>query len=227
MPDTKFTPARLKEHLRRWLAVYAIALAACLALTSLLWTVTRPRVPARQTILVYLADTWSNAEPLNAMAPELLAKVQADAPDIRALGFESLMYADSGQDYTSNMLLMTRLAANEGDAFLASAAAMEALAQAGAAMPLEDAVADGWLADFGLEPYYATVTDEETGATRTFLAGLRLDAVDGLAALGAFDNRGAFLTLPVSGENPREAMLAMEYLLEALREVPHGTDGTE
>ena len=43
MPDTRFSLAMLKEHLRKSLAIYLVGIALCLFGTSLLWTTTRPR----------------------------------------------------------------------------------------------------------------------------------------------------------------------------------------
>ena len=223
MPDTKFSWRGLREHLRKYLWLYLIGIVMGVLGAELLWTMTRPRIPSEASVSVYLAADYSNAEPLQAFAPAILARVQADDDTIRQVYFESLMYND--QVYTSNMLLLTRLSVGECDAFLASETAMEALITSGALIPLDDALAAGWMGAYDLEPYVVTTEDEESGESTTWTAGLRLDSVDALAKLGAFDNRGSFLCVTANGGNTQAAMKALEYLMSELTEANHA--GTE
>ena len=72
MPDTKFSFAALKEHLRKYLWVYLIGVAACLLGTNLLWTTTAPRLTNEQVVTVYLADAYTNPEPLSDVADAML-----------------------------------------------------------------------------------------------------------------------------------------------------------
>ena len=219
MPDTRFSWRFLREHLRKYLWLYLLGIALGLLGAELLWTMTRPQIPNQASVNIYLAAEYSNPEPLEALAPDILSRVQADDPTIRQVAFESMMYND--QLYTSNMLLVTRLAVGECDAFLASPQAMEALTVSDALTPLDDALAAGWMGQFGLEPYVVTTQDEESGESRTWTAGLRLDSLDALAQMGAFDNRGAFLCVTGSGGNEAAAMKAMEYLVGDLTEANH------
>ena len=223
MPDTKFSWRGLREHLRKYLFFYLLGIVLGLVGAELLWTMTRPRIPNEASVNIYLASDYSDAEPLNALAPDLLGRVQADDDAIQQVYFESLMYND--QVYTSNMLLLTRLSVGECDAFLASEAAMEALLTSGALTPLDDALAAGWMGAYDLEPHVITTEDEDTGERTTWTAGLRLDSVDALAQLGAFDNEGAFLCVTANGGNTRAAMKALEYLMSELTEANHA--GTE
>ena len=216
MPDTKFSWRGLREHLRKYLFIYLVGIALGLVGAELLWTMTRPRIPNEASVNIYLATDYSNAEPLNALAPDLLSRVQADDPAIRQVYFESLMYND--QVYTSSMLLMTRLSVGECDAFLASPLAMDALVDSGALLPLDDALARGWMSAYDLEPYVVTTEDEDTGVSATWTAGLRLDSVDALAQMGAFDNRGAFLCVAAESGNEAAAMKTLEYLMSDLTE---------
>ena len=217
MPDTRLTWHNLREHLRKFGIVYAVVIAVTLVLGNLLWITTEPRVPENQRILIYMADEWSNSEPLNVVAADMLEKLRAEDDTLREVAFESLMFADPEREYTGMMVLMTRLAVGEGDIFLANGNAMEALVNAGACLPLDDHWAAGWLNDSGLEPYYATVTDEETGESATFLAGLKLDSLTALRRMEAFDNEGAFLVIAENGENIEASLRAAEFLVEDLR----------
>ena len=215
MPDTKLTWFNIKEHIRKFLWVYIAVIAATLVAGNLLWISTAPRVPEEQRVLIYMADEWSNPEPLEGIAADVLAKVQARDESIREVAFESLLFADPDREYTGVMVLMTRLAVGEGDIFLASEKAMNALVSSGACLPLDDYWNDGWLA--GLEPFYADITDDETGEKVTIMAGLRLDGLDALRDMQAFNNRGACLVVARNGQNIDASLLAAEYLVEALR----------
>lgn len=219
MPDTKFSWRGLREHLRKFLFIYLVGIALGLVGAELLWTMTRPRIPNEASVNIYLASDYSDAEPLNALAPDLLSRVQADDDAIQQVYFESLMYND--QVYTSNMLLLTRLSVGECDAFLAAPLAMDALVDSGALIPLDDALAQGWMSACDLEPYVVTTEDEDTGLSTTWTAGLRLDSVDALAQMGAFDNRGAFLCVVANGGNVEASMKALEYLMSDLTEANH------
>ena len=228
MPDTSFTWPNLREHLRKYAVIYLVVLALCLLLTNLLWTTTRPRTPSDRVVLVYLADSYSNAEPLNALGPDIVLKMQEAGSGVQAMTFESLIFSTEDLDYASSILLMTRLTTGEGDAFFASQSAMDALVRSGAVMDLGEIVAGGWLSRYQLEPYYATFTDSDTGESTTFLAGLKLDPVNALYEMQAFCNQGAYLALPANGENTEDTLRAMELLMAKLTEAAHAeSDGTE
>ena len=223
MPDTKFSWRGLREHLRKYWFLYLVGIALGLFGAELLWTMTRPVIPNDASVNIFLVAPYSNPQPPEAIAPDLLARVQADDDAIRQVQCESLMFNE--QIYASSMLLLTRLTVGECDAFLASQPAMDALVSSKALMPLDEPLKRGWMSGSGLEPYVVTTEDEDTGETATWTAGLRLDGVDALAKLGAFDNEGAFLCVTDTGGNPEAAMKTLEYLIEYLTEADHA--GTE
>ena len=216
MPDTKFTWANLREHLRKYIWIYVAGVVVCVFVTRMLWTVTRPRIPDDRSVVVYLMDSASSVEPLDAVARDMLERGQAVDETLQLVEFQSLQY--TADDYTSAMLLMTRMSVSEGDAYLASQDGIDALVNAQALLPLDDAVAGGWMAAYSLEPYYATFTDEITGESYTFLAGLRLDGVDALMDMKAFNNRGAYLCLAAGGTNPETTMKVLEIMIDDLTE---------
>lgn len=215
MPDTKLSWFNIKEHIRKFFWVYVAVLTAVLVAGNLLWITTAPRVPEDQRVLIYMADEWSNPEPLNDIAADLLTRVQAEDESMREVSFESLMFSDPGRDYTGVMVLMTRLAVGEGDIFLANANAMNALVGSGACLPLDGYWSDGWLHD--LEPHYAETTDDETGETVTIMAGLKLDGLNALRDMQAFNNEGAYLVIAQNGQNIDVSLLAAQYLVEDLK----------
>jgi len=216
MPDTRLTWFNIKEHLRKFIWVYAVVLVAALVAGDLLWTTTTPQLPEEQRVLIYLANPWSNVDPLTPVAEDALNKVKAEDETLEEVAFETLMYSD--QDYTGTMLLMTRLAVGEGDAFFAGQAAMDALMKSGVCMPLEEYYESGWLRDSGLEPYYGEVIDEETGESATHLAGFRLDSLTAMRDLEAFDNQGAYLVVMSNGTNIDTTMKVLETIVRDLKE---------
>ena len=218
MPDTKLTWAGLREHLRRSAAIYLAVLAACMVLTNLLWTTTAPRVPDEKRVLIYLADGYTNASTLNDLAQTVLERARRDDPTLEQVQFMDLMYTGQESDYTGSILLATRLSLGEADLFLASAPTMEALVADGACLPLDEMYKDGFMRESGLEPWYAEVTDEETGETTTFLAGFRLDGLEALDELGAIQSEGHYLAVISNGTNIETSARAAEILAEALRE---------
>ena len=225
MPDMKFSWRGLREHLRKFLWVYLLGVAVCLVGSDLLWTTTQPRLSNEQTVAVYMADSYSNPDPLNDIAADMLEQTRPFDEGLKEVRFESMLFDDN--EYTSRMLMMTRLSVGECDAFLASQAAMDALVAYEALLPLDDYVAAGWPGEYDLEPWYATVTDEETGESDTFLAGLRLDGVTALAQRGAFLNEGALLGVAANGGNVETTMKALEVMMKDLTEASHAATESE
>ena len=220
MPDTKFSLPALREHLRRYFWIYLVGIALCLFGTGLLWTTTAPRLANDEMVTVYLADSYTNPEVLSGIADDMLAETQAFDERLKLVEFNALQYTED--DYNSQILLLTRLAVGEGDAFLASQAAIDALVQSQVLLALDAPVAEGWLAEYGLEPYY------ETGESETLLAGLRLDTVSALSDMGAFYNEGAYLCVAANGGNVETTMKALEVMMRDLTEGKYAsTDDTE
>ena len=215
MPLRGLTLSRLKENIRKWSALYAAGLVVCLMLTNLLYTTTRPQVAYERQVLFYMADSYTSAEPLQGAAAELLAFGQALDETLEEVTFESLMYSDPEQDYTSAYMLMTRVSLGNGDIYLASSLAAEALMRSeGVAMPLEEALEDGWMAGTGLEP--VSWTSEETGETHVL--GLRLDSLESLRTLGAMNNEGAVLIVSDGSTNLETSMAVAEEFVKGLME---------
>lgn len=214
MPHKGLTWARIREHFRKYMAIYIVGLVICVLLTNLVYTSTTPRTPYDQEVLIYLADAYTNTQPLDDLAAEALAFGQAGDETLLEVNFESLQFVDPEQDYTSSMLLMARLSLGEADVFFASGVCMESLCASEAFEPLDSYLAEGWMDGLDLEPYYCT--SAETG--ETWIAGLKLDNVPGLAEIGAFDNSGAVLVITANSTNADTSMQVAEYIIRELME---------
>ena len=211
MPDSKITWSAIREHLRKMWMVYLIEIVACLGGLELLWTMTEPRIPDDQMILIYLADGSSNPEALEEVAEKMLEETKNQDPSIRKVEFQSLPYSNPDVDYTAPMVLMAKLSTGECDAFLANQFAIDDLVRGGALLPLDDLVAVGWMEPYSLEPYYANYEDEN-GDQITFLAGLKLDSLTSLSEKEAFHNQGAYLAIPANGTNQEATLVALEVM---------------
>lgn len=214
MPLSGLSWFRLKEHFRKCAGFYIIGIVVAVLLTNLLYTTTRPQIPDEREVLIYLVDSLASAEPLDALAEDALVYGQGVDETLEDVRFETILYNDPEQDYTSSYLLVTRMAVGDGDVYLASDIAAEYIIGAGACEPLDDYLAAGWMADCDLEP--VTVYDEETGETYT--GGLRLDSVTALSETGSMPNEGAVLIVASNGTNIDTSLEVAEYVVERLLE---------
>jgi len=219
MPDTKFSLPALREHLRKYFWIYLIGITICLVGTSVLWTTTTPRPSIQETVVVYLADAYANPEPLEPIARDMLEQTRPFDETLKEVDFQGMMYQED--DYTSTMVLLTRLSVGEGDAYLASQAAMDALVRSEALIDLTEYVEGGWLSEYDLEPYIAEYSDEDSGEHYSLMAGLRLDSVTALKDMGAFFSDGAYLCVTINGGNVETTMKALEVMMKDLTEVSH------
>ena len=152
---------------------------------------------------------------LDGVAAEMLAYGQEPDPTLLEVDFEDLQYSDPNQDYYSSMMLMTRLALNEGDAFLANKFCAEQMMMQDYYLPLEDYLANGWMEGLDLEP--VEYTSQETGETH--IAGLRLDNVTALAdPLGAYSPGEAVLIITPVSTNLETSMNVIEHMMINLLE---------
>lgn len=214
MPHFGISLYRLKEHFRKFWAVYIVGCTICALLSSILFTSTAPRTPIEQQVLIYLADDITNPDALEGVKADMLAYGQETDETLQEIVFEHLAYGDPQTDMYGSMILAARLSLREGDAFLASSFATEPLLMNEVYMPLDDYLADGWLADLDLEPVMHT--SQETGETH--VAALRLDNVPALAEMGAFNNNGAVLMIMWNSTNLETTMNVVEHMIRGLVE---------
>lgn len=214
MPFKGLTWFRFKEHLRKCGVIYVIGFIVCVLVTNLIYTTTRPQTPMEREVLFYLVDSYSNPEPLNAYAADILAYGQTVDETLEEVRFESINFNDPEQDYTSAYLIMARMSVGDGDVYLASETATNYMLGTEIGLPLDEYLADGWLAAYDLEP--VTYTDVDTGTT--YVVALRLDSVTALSELGSFYNEGACLFIGANSTNIETSMEVAEYVIAQLME---------
>lgn len=213
MPLTGLTWARLKEHFRKNSPIYIAGVIIMLFLSNILYTSTAPRIPAENEVLIYLVDGIADTEPLSDLANQALEVLSPSDATLQAVNLSTVMYSDP-EDYNSQMLLMTRMVAGDGDVFITSADGMQYLVNSEICLPLDEYLESGWMEGLGLEPVYAT--DEEAGVT--YVAGLSLDSLDLLTEWGVIYNKGACLVITSNGTNPETSMRTIEYMIREIVE---------
>lgn len=210
MPHFGLTWKRIKEHFRKTVGLYIVGMLVCGILTNIIFSATEPRTPIEQEVLIYLADSYTVSANLDGVAAEMLAYGQESDPTLLEIDFEDLQYSNPEEDYYSSMILMTRLALNEGDAFLANSYCADQMMMQDYYLPLEDYLEAGWLEGLDLEPVESTSL--ETGETH--IAGVRLDNVVALAdPLGAFTPIDAVLIITPVSTNLETTMNVIEHML--------------
>lgn len=218
MPLTGLTWARIREHLRKTAPIYLVGAIIMIFLSDILYTSTRPQIPSDQEVLVYLVDGYSQPDLLDDLCADALVYGQQTDDSLLTVHAESIPYTDPETDYASAYVLMARMALGDGDVYLTNAIALEALAGNGCCYPLDDWLNDGWLESLGLEPWYYTETDEDTGEETTYIAALSLDPINALRENGIFENQGAYLVIASNGTNIPTSRDVVTYMLERLAE---------
>jgi len=130
MPETGFSPRRIKDHLRKWIGLYLAGMIAVCFLNHIVYTVTRPGVSddaALRIMLLNVEMTFPHDE-YAALSEALLADMQSADEGILSLEFEELPKAVKG-DPSSEMLLYMKLTGGYGDLYLTDDTGLELLRQ--------------------------------------------------------------------------------------------------
>lgn len=214
MPHKGLSLFRLKENIRKFGIIYVVGCVICAVFANVVFTSTTPRTPIEQEILVYLADSYTVSSALDHVAEEMLAYGQTYDETLLEVDFEDLQFADPEEDYYSPMVLATRLALCEGDAFISSAVCTPYLFAHEVHLPLDEYLANGWLEGLDLEPL--TYTNEVTG--ETCIGGIKLDNLPQIADLGAISNGGAALVIMNNSTNLDTTMEVIDHMLRSMLE---------
>lgn len=214
MPHFGLSWFRIKEHFRKFFGIYIAGFIVCGMLSNILYTSTAPKTPIEQEVLIYVADSYTSTSQLDHVAEEMLAYGQTKDETLLEIDFEDMQFSDPEQDYYSSMVLVTRLALCEGDAFIASSFCTDSLLKHEVYLPLDEYLANGWLEGLDLEPL--TYTSETTG--ETCIAGIKLDNVTALAELGAISNNGTALMIMYNSTNLETTLDVIDHMLRGMME---------
>lgn len=214
MPHKGLSLFRLKEHIRKFGIIHIVGCVICAVLANIIFTSTAPRTPIEQEVLIYVADSYTVTSKLDHVAEEMLAYGQTFDETLLEIDFEDLQYSNPEEDYYSAMVLATRLALCEGDAFIASSYCTDSLLAHEVYLPLDEYLANGWLEGLDLEPM--TYTSEVTG--ETCIAAIRLDNLPQIAELGAISNGGATLMIMNNSTNLETTMEVIDHMIRNMLE---------
>ena len=144
MPETGFSLDRLREHLRKWIGLYLAATVALCFLNNLVYTVSRPGFSDDERLKIMLLNMESSLsdDEYAQLSMNLLPAVQAVAPTVQILEFESLPGASAG-DMQGEMLLNMKITGGFGDLYLTDEAGRELLAAKGAIIERETLLIEG------------------------------------------------------------------------------------
>lgn len=214
MPHSGLSWFRLKEHIRKFGAIYIVGCIICAIFGNIVFTATTPKTPIEQEVLVYVADSYTATSKLDHVAEEMLAYGQINDETLLEIDFEDMQFSNPEEDTYSMMMLATRLALCEGDAFIASSYCTDALLRHEVYLPLDEYLANGWLEGLDVEPL--AYTSETTG--ETCIAAIRLDNVTALAELGAINYNGATLMIMNNSTNLETTLDVLDHMLRNMLE---------
>lgn len=125
----------------------------------------------------------------------------------------------SDEDMYSGMVLLTRLAAADGDIYMLPASKFKAIATQGWFLSLDELVENGAINAEGiaLDSCRLTVVDEETKAAQTHLYGIPTDTLYGFMDGLQYDNRGSVMAIVVNNGNDDAVIRFFNALLQAGR----------
>ncbi len=136
----------------------------------------------------------------------------------------------SEEDMYADMVIMTRLAAADGDIYMLPADRFKSLATQGWFLPLDELVANGTINAEGLplDSCRLTVVDSETQTAQTHLYGIPTDTLYGFMDGLQYDNRGSVMAIVVNNQNDDAVIRFFNALLQAGRgEMPEWLQNME
>ena len=193
MYTNKLTKQKLAAHFRRCGWIYIVGAVALIFLNSMIFTMTRPRIPDAETVRVMLVNQNGVSE---ARRQALFERVHTADETTRALEFEPILY--DSQQYELSMAMPVKLMAGGYDLIVASGEAFDQLDLMGCYLPL-----DGYIAETA-DPLPETVTLENHETGEKFAGVFRTDF------LGMED---VCVGVAVNSENPDSAWKALRVLL--------------
>ena len=131
----------------------------------------------------------------------------------------SILTPMSDEDMYSDMVLLTRLAAADGDIYMLPMSKFKSLATQGWFLVLDELVEDGTINAEGLslDSCRLTVVNEETQTAQTHLYGIPTDTLYGFMDGLQYDNRGNVMAIVVNNGNDDAVIRFFNALLQAGR----------
>lgn len=203
MPVLKIDLPALRAHFRRrWAAYLALAAALCL-FNHVLFSVTRPRIPAENTLRICLVGENTHAAAADGLAGALLERVRIQIPQLEKIEFSDFWYPESTN--SRDLLLQSHIVSGSADLFICDEHALARLISLGACFVPEDLCP-------GAQAVFAR--DAQTG--ESVCAAVTGDLLDPLIKCGAIHAENICLTVAKNGGKPALSADAARILLAEL-----------
>ena len=206
MPITK---SKIRNHFHYGVWKYAVLVIAAIFFWNLLFTTTHYRTPNHLKVELYAEGYHSveNTAALDAMVAQIHEEL---LPEMEEVSYTLLTLDET----YAPMQLMVWASAGEGDIYLLSREYFQQMAGGGAMLDLQPYIDDGTLNVEGINLAPGKVRDANTG--ERVQCGIPADSLGGLAERGLL-TQGRFLSLLSTGENEKEAIQFLNYLLTNMR----------
>ncbi len=210
MLDIKFTKKRFKDHMYYSKWAYIAAILGAAALFSIVFTVTKPKVPNELKVDVTVIGVTLQEPEKNMWQKEILETLSEDQQEVNiyALGFSGS--DGSSMDYTMFEVLAARIAAKEDDILILSKDVYLTYASQGAFYSMDEIVGKY---DFPEDMYdleeYKTTTDEDT---ESHLYGIPISHLEGFVDLGV-DPTDKVMAVLIYTENYDNVLKTIDYMM--------------
>lgn len=208
----------LKNHMTYSTWKYVLMVVCVILGWSLIYTTTAYRSPQDKRVDVYIQSNTASQDMLDAFLQPIWKET---VPEMETVSGVLMTIID---DYTTNMQLMTYMAAGEGDIYFLNEQYFKSMASQGSFLELEDLVADGTLQvdDVDLTKGYVAYVEEydDDGrpvSTSRHLYGIPLDSFYGFMNGMQVDNRGMYAAIIVNNQNDENVIPFFNALLQAGR----------
>ncbi len=210
-----YRQARMRNHFSYDLWKYLLIVAVCWMGWELVYTQTTYRSPQDKRIDVYIMSATASDELVEAFLKPLWEETVPEMELVEGVS----MIPGSADDFYTGQVLMTRLAAGDGDIFFLPQDIFKQYALNGAFLALDDYVESGAirLDDLDVKSARLTIIDDDTGIASTRLYGIPTDTLYGYMDGMQFDNRNAVMAIAVNNQNEANVIPFFNALIQAGR----------
>lgn len=156
--STPLTQKRVRDHFAYSFWKYLLAAVLSVFVWNMVYIQTEYRPPENKRIDIYVQTAETTAEAIDAFLKPVW---EAAAPDMELVRSVTLM-PSGGENYLSDMQLVTYLAAHEGDLYMLSAADFKKFASQGVFLPLETLVENGRIDAAGIDVQAGWVASQQS-----------------------------------------------------------------
>lgn len=226
MPDTRITKERLKNHWMYSSWKYLVLFIIFIAGWNLTYSITQYKPPREKRLEMYILSTSYDTEKTDALADELAEIFVGEGEDdMEEVNIYTLNYGGDDDTY-GPQVLMTRLAAQEGDVYMVDEETMTSFVSQMLALPLDEYIESGALNVDGIDLETGMRTevvgeDEDNnvvyGEDRKVYA-IPAEQLYGMLDDSMVDNRGMYLVVMAYTDKPDTCIELLNELISRYKE---------